>query len=386
MEREFKVTDYGAVGNGIADCTSAFQAALDAAGHMDGGGVVLVPTGVYRVSALRIPAYVSLQGTANWSYRSRGGSVLKCMDDVQSCMLDITKGYGCRIRDLCLDGAHKGKRIHGISFLRTDFFDRLEEDTFCIENCQIRDFTGCGMYLQYACCFCIRHSHIIENGEDGIYLDSWDGFLLDNQISGNAGWAICCAKEGFNNSAMTLTGNRIEWNRKGGLFLQNAKLWNITGNFFDRSGGPAIRIAKGINPTPDMDPRWIKLSCHGITITGNIFNRSGADFNNDLDTSDHCHIHLEECFNVTVTGNTMLVGMNDGMNDGRRSPDYGVVIEGLKGCVISQNVMYKGYILDAVKDLGGHGAEVHVRENAVRAVSESDFLPDGHMVMKWEND
>lgn len=54
---------------------------------------------------------------------------------------------------------------------------------------------------------------------------------------------------------MTLTGNRIEWNQKGGFCLKNAKLWRITGNYFDRNGGPAVFLAAGTDITPDMDPR-----------------------------------------------------------------------------------------------------------------------------------
>jgi hypothetical protein len=52
----------GAVAGGQADCTAAFQAALDAAGQ-SGGGVVEVPAGRYRIDGhLSVPAHVTLQG------------------------------------------------------------------------------------------------------------------------------------------------------------------------------------------------------------------------------------------------------------------------------------------------------------------------------------
>lgn len=56
------VLDYGAVGDGAADCTEAFQQALDAAGEA-GGGIVRIPAGIYRIDGtLRIPAAVTLEG------------------------------------------------------------------------------------------------------------------------------------------------------------------------------------------------------------------------------------------------------------------------------------------------------------------------------------
>lgn len=52
----------GAVPDGKADCTAAFQAALDEAGRA-GGGVVEVPAGRFRFEGtLRVPANVTLQG------------------------------------------------------------------------------------------------------------------------------------------------------------------------------------------------------------------------------------------------------------------------------------------------------------------------------------
>jgi hypothetical protein len=56
------VTSSGAIADGQADCTAAFQQALDGAGRA-GGGVVEVPAGRYRINGtLRVPAHVTLQG------------------------------------------------------------------------------------------------------------------------------------------------------------------------------------------------------------------------------------------------------------------------------------------------------------------------------------
>ena len=62
-ESKWNVMDFGAVADGEADNSAAFQAALDAAGAA-GGGVVTVPTGRYSFSgSLTFPKEVVLRGT-----------------------------------------------------------------------------------------------------------------------------------------------------------------------------------------------------------------------------------------------------------------------------------------------------------------------------------
>jgi hypothetical protein len=59
---QFDVTQFGAKGDGVTDCTTAFQQALDAAGK-DRGGVVLVPKGNFLFRGhLNVPPAVTLRG------------------------------------------------------------------------------------------------------------------------------------------------------------------------------------------------------------------------------------------------------------------------------------------------------------------------------------
>lgn len=65
--RWFDVTNYGTVGNGVANDTAAVQAAIDAAGDA-GGGIVWFPKGIYLINTvtsgvgLLVPSNVTLQG------------------------------------------------------------------------------------------------------------------------------------------------------------------------------------------------------------------------------------------------------------------------------------------------------------------------------------
>ena len=65
------VTDFGALGDGTDD-TAAFQAALDQAGAV-GSGVVLVPAGTYAIRGhLVVPPNTELRGVNNFPYRNYG--------------------------------------------------------------------------------------------------------------------------------------------------------------------------------------------------------------------------------------------------------------------------------------------------------------------------
>lgn len=75
----YNVRDYGAVGNGSTNDTTAFQNALNQA-STDGGGVVTVPAGQYRIAThLIVPGNVTLEGVSSCPPAANpltGGSVL----------------------------------------------------------------------------------------------------------------------------------------------------------------------------------------------------------------------------------------------------------------------------------------------------------------------
>jgi polygalacturonase len=57
--RDFNITDYGALGDGQTDCTEAFKKAISAA-HKAGGGRVLVPKGSFFTGAIHLRSNVNL--------------------------------------------------------------------------------------------------------------------------------------------------------------------------------------------------------------------------------------------------------------------------------------------------------------------------------------
>lgn len=326
----------GAKGDGKADDTKPIQGAIDLAAER--GGSVFVPPGLYLTAELHLRPNVAVLGIPAWDYRHGGGSVIRLADPGASCLLNITGAFGATIEGLSLDGGKLGKSVHGVFLNKPDYGKR--EDTFRIERSQIANFSGDGVRLTRAWCFSIRHSMIAYNAGDGISLRGWDGFLLDNWLSGNKGAGFAAREE---NASCTLTANRIEWNREGVLIL-GGDGYNITGNFFDRAGTCGLAVLGG----------------EQMTISGNFVKRSGK--NASPDSHDSCQIHLERVRGITCTTNNLQVGRDDN-GHGVWSPAYGIIYKQLQHCVIKDNVLRDGALKELMVDLGGHGEGAIVSDN-----------------------
>jgi len=341
--------EVGAVGDGKADDTAALQRALD--GVAGGSGAVFLPPGTYLTGELHVRAGTGLVGIPAWNYSGGGGSVLRLADANATCLLNLTDARGASIEGLALDGRDLGTGIHGMATHRTMWGEH--EDGFRIEHCQVTRFTGDGAHLECAWCFSVRHCELAYNHGDGLSLRGWDGFLLDNWFSGNKRAGFAARQE---NASVTFTANRIEWNGEENMVLAGADGYQITGNFFDRAGTYGIALRKGLHGP-----------CNQITITGNFIKRSGKLANQE--SHDSAQIVMEGAEGVTCIGNSLQAGRDDGPK-GVWSPSYGVIYQGLRNCVIRNNVLHDGALRQLLLDLGGHKEGVLVGDNPGRLFTD----------------
>ena len=316
MNNIFNICDYGAKGDNKTLNTKFIQKALDEASLCE--GKVIVPPGKYLTGPLKINGKgVTIEGSSAWSYRSEGGSIFILADDREDYLLDITGAFGVSIinMNLTMLDFKTDKIIHGIKLYWDKYNGGSEEDTPLIDGCKISKFSGDGIHLEHIWCFRVRHSMLAYNKGNGLFVDGWDGFILDNWFSYNEGYGI---KSGNVVASLTITSNRIEWNKLGGFKFSFGDSINITSNFFDR-GDEGISLKN--------------MSL--VTITSNIFRRPL-----------NAHLLIENSKNITVTSNTSRVGRNDD-GGGILGPKYGFIIRNNDYCIISNNTLKEG----ALKEL-----------------------------------
>ena len=322
----FDITDYGAVGDGVTDCTAAVQAALDDAGRVE--GTVIVPPGKYKVGQLKMHPHVRLEGDSAWSFDEDGGSVFLLNDPNATCMIDITGAFGCTITGMSLNGQYKGEGVHGVYLNWPEYNGGGNEDTPTVEDCRIGYFTGDGVHLSHVWCFSVRHNMICFNNGSGLYIDGWDGFILDNWFSANSNCGIYADQAG---TSLSITGNRIEVNSVAGIWIRKGDLITVTGNYFDASHGPGLKLGGGSNVS-------------GFTVTGNFFRRSGGpDKNTFEDEYENCHLFIKGATNGAVSGNTFAYG-NDDSGMGPMQPYIGIYVSNSKGVVVQSNSLFQGAV------------------------------------------
>ncbi|HOS44548.1 MAG TPA: right-handed parallel beta-helix repeat-containing protein [Armatimonadota bacterium] len=337
----FDVTRFGAKGDGATDDTAAIQRAIDAAGEVS--GAVWFPAGLYQTSRLRMRSTVSLVAHPSWSYHRVGNAVLRLCDPQAPCLLDLTGSIGARVSGMSLDGGTLGEHIAGIYL---DGLGHKEEETLCIENTRVAHFTGDAITMLNVWAYTVRHCMLIFNGGNGITITRWDGFLYHNIINNCRGYGLAMLSP---NGASSIIGHRIEWNDKGGIYIEYGGHYHINDCYFDYNGGPALHI----HGTPAR-------RAGTFAVTGNLFNRNGAKADPDSLRSAHCLYEYVD--GLVMTGNTLRAGVNDG-GGGPLTPGHGIVCEGLRSSILRDNVLHAGATRELVVDRGGHDAQTIIRDN-----------------------
>jgi hypothetical protein len=332
------VRDFGAAGDGKTDDTGAIQKAIGSLPPE--GGTVLFPPGHYLTATIHGKNRVTFKGHSGWGYDadSLGASVISPVSDTLNRLFDLTGdgAVGVRLVGLTLDGNHMGEGMDGVYSKHPG-----TEQNIVFDDCKIQRFSGNGIRLDNCWVFAIRHCLIRSNGGAGIDgSTSYDGWIIDNQISDNGNAGIF-ASTYFN--VVILTANRIEWNGKGGIVLGAFNSQQITGNSFDRNFGPAIWVEETL---PSRST--------GNTITGNMFRRNGYQQHNEGERFSH--LLLKNVHGTTVVGNSFL-GRSHGHDrklERPPSPGYGMVLENLEGCVVSNNTLQQSALYQTIVDNGGH--------------------------------
>ncbi len=343
----FNVMDFGARGDGQTPDSAAIQKALDAAGAVS--GTAYFPAGRYLCHDLKVHPHTAVLAEAQWGYRGDAGAMLLLDSEEADCVLNITGAFGAHLHGLFLRGRPEAKKaIHGV-FLNNAEKYSPQEDSIVIDDCKIERFSGHGVHLLRIWLFIIRHSIFQGNKGCGVQITGWDGFVTDNQFSGNGSHGFACESVG---ATVMFTANRVEWNQGYGLLVVAGDAWNVTGNCFDRNWGAGL----------------CALKMRTTAITGNVFRRCGRDSKQLPEGERSCQVRLEACSGLTFVSNVCAAGRDDG-GKGHYTPQYGFLVRKLSHSVISSNTLFQGYLKEMAADLGEHGPDYICTNNVGSARS-----------------
>jgi parallel beta-helix repeat protein len=313
------VKNKGARGNGSANDTAAFQAAINQVAGT--GGTVLVPDGTYMIDAVK-----RLYLKSNMTFRMTSGAVLKAMPNASRVysLLRVASASNVNIIGGKLQGEraqHRGTTGewgHGIE-LNTG-------KNVVIEGVTSRDMWGDGFYLGFNSSNVTVCSVTADNNRrQGMTITAANGVVIKNsifkntngtlpmsgiqiepnanetannvkilnsQMFGNKGWGIKSvrASSGSSISNVTIDGNTIENNSAPGKFAEGINITNASGH----------RITNNIVKNNLQDGIVLTYGAKNNIVTGNTVTGNGTR----VATHNGTGIMMwDRSTNNTVTGN-----------------------------------------------------------------------------------
>lgn len=348
------VLAYGAVGDGTTDDTEAIQAAVDAAGG-DGCCTVYFPEGVYKVSGKIV-------------LHDRLHLIGYCAKLVQTAVnTPILEGDGVsriRIEELAFEGLGTdfvetfGRNARGISILGTN----APSSQIRIERCRFERFTASGVWLDNTDGFHVTGNRVVgtfsynadegKNHQFGILVrnSSKNGWLEHNEVSKTA-HGIYLGKDyenvGLHHNLVTdIVGQH-------GFYLNYGFNLQCTGNIVRKVNLQGIKLQIDANGTYDANR---------VLIAGNLIDQAvshGILMTNTVSGSPYYYL------NAIISGNVIVCGDS--------SNGAGIYLNKNKGCIVSGNIVVKGWYGIMIKD----SYEVAVESNRISLTQKNGlFMSD----------
>lgn len=282
------VLDFGALGDGNNNDTSAIQAAIDAAQAFS--GTVYIPDGVFLLYApLQITSGITLVGNG------RESTILRVVDTGQTISAIKTSVFVDKltIKNLRIEASNTKNAYvpvstwygkHGIEFKDVHHWVLDQVDVWYFNN-------------------------------DGVHLEeSYIGYCQNCHFAGNNGWGVWAGLTAlgvnYANHAVSVQNTEVQGNKTGGIYVEGSSAFNIvnstieanstvgidviyaaaftiTGNYFETNGAYHIRVGN-------------TLSTAGPSLSGAI---SGNNLQNATTSGVSGGIYVNQAYGIDIFGN-----------------------------------------------------------------------------------
>lgn len=289
----FNVKDYGAVGDGVTDDTTAIQVTINAA-NAAGGGVVELPISTYATTApINILSNVTLRGSGS------GKSILYGADLDYIMLQTVKSGTTKNIySNICIkDLTIKSQRGYCMKIDNTTNISILNNEFFFAATPFIREC----LMIEHCSYAVIDGNYLHNTAGDGIQVNSTDYFVVSNNniVGGTQSDDAIDIDKDFVDTALipsrwgTITANTVNNIPKGnGIRVGSCKQITVSSNIISNiTGITTSAILVNSYDTDTNDP-----GCSNITVIGNTI---------DNCVSTGVNVSGNNVINVNIIGNVI---------------------------------------------------------------------------------
>ena len=323
LQETVSVGDFGAVGDGITDDTTAIQAALNV------GGSIYLPKGTYLVtSRLTISNSTTLFGAG------MGVSVIKVkstFSDPSNFVIYVASTSNLKFDSLTVDGnlpANNGQD----HLLITLGYGTDTASNVLFTNVEIKNASYTGVYLAHnASNVNFEACRFYYNGSSGGGNGNGTGMYLEE--AKNVNFTNCFFEQSWQHGAYLNAGENV----------------NVTACTFKDNGRDTVGVGAGLSY------RCYVGSVVGCSMTGNTAEGLGIATSSILSpnniynvtvTSNNIHNNLSADREVQLVSVENLIFANNtvGMNDGTNTSPIGIKLQGIKKNTIILGNTVVGYL------------------------------------------
>jgi hypothetical protein len=253
LAESVSVEDFGAVGDGTTDNTTAFANAISAI-YSNGGGTLLVPAGIWMVDYINLYSGVSVigEGESVTIIRRRATSTTGAFMRVASGE-SFTTFQGSEISKFLLDGNNVGTNLTGLDLLNVDGGTKnfLVGTAFVLKDIQAYQCSGIGVEIGFNAG---SMTNMWALGcKQGFYIYGVAGYAYMLSSAGSTDEEIIIDCDGFNGYGIETEWVSVGTNNAAKNVINIINQGKVSLYGVSNTGGTLVRNAiVGTNGNPDI--------------------------------------------------------------------------------------------------------------------------------------